>query len=315
MQILKGHTDLVPFLAFSPDGTLLASASQDGTVRLWRFPAGTAEEVLEGSRSSHQNLAFSPNGRWLAVLRAYTLSPVWVWDLTNTSQPIKLPLSEHAPFWHRLPWALAFARDGTQLVVTGQQNAGDYGRPGARVQALLRRWQVESWKELPVGDFEIPADRAWCHPWVIDSQLTLLATPDGLTVLFWDVPTGKLRFLVEGDNWAEMVALGFSPDGQRFAVCRSRSLMVCDVARQQPIASWKNPTRKYVQSLAFSPDGRTLATVSNDTVARFWEADTGREKAAYGWDIGPLKAIAFAPDGLRAAASGKKGSIIVWDVD
>jgi WD40 repeat protein len=91
--------------------------------------------------------------------------------------------------------------------------------------------------------------------------------------------------------------------------------MVYDISRQQPIASWKNPTRKYVQSVAFAPDGRTLATVSNDTVARFWDTDTGRETVAYTWNIGPLKAVAFAADGLRAAASGKKGTIIVWDVE
>ena len=60
---------------------------------------------------------------------------------------------------------------------------------------------------------------------------------------------------------------------------------------------------------------RPLATVSNDTVVRFWDPDTGQEKAAYGWQIGPLKAVTFAPDGQRAAASGKKGTIIVWDVE
>jgi len=109
--------------------------------------------------------------------------------------------------------------------------------------------------------------------------------------------------------------MAFSPDGSRFAIARGRLVVVYDVARRRPLASWKNPTPKYVLSLAFSPDGRTLITVSNDTVARLWDVETGCEKAALAWGAGQLKAVAFAPDGMRAAASGKKGTIVVWDID
>ena len=55
--------------------------------------------------------------------------------------------------------------------------------------------------------------------------------------------------------------------------------------------------------------------VSKDTTARLWDAATGREVAGYAWDVGPLNAVAFAADGMRAAVSGKKGTILVWDVD
>ncbi len=130
----------------------------------------------------------------------------------------------------------------------------------------------------------------------------------------WNLATGKERFHLQGASGNGLVALDFSPDGQRLAVGRGRSITVSS-SLGQVIASWKNPTRKYIQSVAFSPDGRTLATVSNDTTARFWDPNTGQQKAAYGWDIGPLKAVTFAPDGQRAAASGRKGTIVVWDVE
>src|SRR5262245_58104966 len=64
---LRGHEDNVYSLAFSPDGTLLASASGDGTARLWDLAAGKTLHVLEGHDGSCYQAAFSPDGKWLAT--------------------------------------------------------------------------------------------------------------------------------------------------------------------------------------------------------------------------------------------------------
>jgi WD40 repeat protein len=149
----------------------------------------------------------------------------------------------------------------------------------------------------------------------VDPQLSVLATPEGQTVRFWDLREGKALFRLKGKSTAVPGCLTFSPDGTRFAVARGRTVMVCDVPGQRRLAAWKNPTKEHIVSLAFSPDGATLATVSNDHMARLWEADTGRERASYGWEVGPLKSVAIAPDGMRAAAGSQKGQIVVWDLE
>ena len=69
-----------------------------------------------------------------------------------------------------------------------------------------------------------------------------------------------------------------------------------------------------ITAAAFSPDGRTLATASNDGTVKFFDAATGKERAAFDWRLGRMSALAFAPDGMTAAAAGERG-IVVWDLD
>jgi WD40 repeat protein len=74
-------------------------------------------------------------------------------------------------------------------------------------------------------------------------------------------------------------------------------------------------SKKNFTGLTFSPDGRFLATSGNDGLVRFWEGSSGESREAFDWRIGKVLCVAFAPDGMRAAAGGSNGDIVVWDVD
>jgi WD40 repeat protein len=315
MQILRGHKAVVRVLAFSPDGKWLASGGEDETIRLWQFPEGVEWDRLESPPYLLPSLAFSSDSRWLAA-PAPAPEAVWVWELANPSERWELPLTGRGTDGHHFPDTVTFSPDGKRLLLSGGRGLRWQGGRYERTEALLRSWRVPTWEEAQAGDFVIPSDVAWSRPWVLSPGGAVLATPDYRSeVLFWDTATGQELFQVTNRSGSAPAALAFSPDGRRFAAAWARTILTCDVTAQKALANWQNPTPKHIQSLAFSPDGRTLATVSKDTTARLWDAATGRETAAYAWDIGPLNAVAFAADGMRAAVSGKKGTILVWDVE
>jgi WD40 repeat protein len=310
MLLLKGHRGVVRGLAFSHDGSLLASVGNDKTVRVWHCPSGAPRFRFRGPRHPKPSLAFSPDGRWLAFLN---FSGAWVGDLHG--QPTWLPTSLLLAREGKVPQgaqALAFSADG-RLVVGGTRGSS-YDQQRWGMMALNRSWKVGSWTELPAADFKIKTTGVWDEPWALEPRSLTLAAPDWMGVAFWDMKSRKELFRLPARSNVARAPLAFSPDGRRFAVARSYTITVGDVARRKVVATWMNP-KKHVRAVAFSPDGRTLATGDGDGVVRLWDAATGQEKVAFAWEIGPPEAIAFSPDGMRAAVAGKKGDILVWDVE
>jgi WD40 repeat protein len=126
-------------------------------------------------------------------------------------------------------------------------------------------------------------------------------------------PGGRTLRTIPG--WGQGVRyLAFSPDGSTLAGAAGPRLRIWDLVNDREIVEHKRGP-KHFQGLAFSADGRYLTTVSNDTSVRLWDARSWIESGTFQWDIGRLLNIAFAPDGLRAAAGSDQGKIVIWDVE
>ncbi|XVQ06324.1 WD40 repeat domain-containing serine/threonine protein kinase [Spirillospora sp. CA-255316] len=109
---------------------------------------------------------------------------------------------------------------------------------------------------------------------------------------------------------ARPVAMAFSPDSRTLAVCQGRAVRMWDVATAENTVALEGHPRS-VTTVAFSPDGRMVATGSIDGTARLWDVATGKSTGVLKHGAGAV-AVAFSPDGKKLATSGTDGSARLW---
>ncbi|HJZ56781.1 MAG TPA: WD40 repeat domain-containing protein [Gemmataceae bacterium] len=132
-----------------------------------------------------------------------------------------------------------------------------------------------------------------------------------------DADTGKKREEVALPGGATHPSgLLVFPDGSRLLVVVGPSFHVLEPADlTRTPRRVVGPDRAHFPDLAFHPSGRILATVGNSWAVRFWDTASWAESRVFEWGIGKLQAVAFSPDGTRAAVGSQKGGVMVWDVD
>jgi WD40 repeat protein/tRNA A-37 threonylcarbamoyl transferase component Bud32/Flp pilus assembly protein TadD len=283
-----GPLSSVRAIAFSPDGRLLATASNNTAV-LW--DAVTRDPI--GSALPHQGgvtaVAFSPDGKLLAT--ACWDGTVRLFDAV-THDPIGSPL------WH---WggvtALAFSPDGKLLATA----CSDW---------TVRLWDVATHRTIGSA-LRLESSVITVVAFSPDGKLLATACSDW-TVRLWDVATRKpLGSTLRHENLVTAVA--FSPDGKLLATaCWDVTVRLWDVATRKPFGATLQHQGS-VNAVAFSPDGKLLATAGQDGTARLWDVATRKPFGSTLTHQGPVKAVAFSPDGKLLATACGEGTVRLWD--
>jgi WD40 repeat protein/tRNA A-37 threonylcarbamoyl transferase component Bud32 len=310
--VLRGHKDTVTGVAFSPDGWRLASGSGDGTVKIWDATTPAEALVLSGSRATVRDVAFSPDGRRLAIAGN---SPV-VRILDTTTAVDVFTLTGHSAS----VWGMAYSPDGRRLASAGEDRTVRVWDAASGLQILC----LQGHTATAFGVAFSPDGRRLAS---ISRGTAGGGWPVPGEVIIWDLGKGKavstLPGLPEpaGDPGSGFASLTFSPDGERLAASAGRTLLVWDAATGKEILTLSGHDRP-ITRVAYSPDGRRLASASRNGSVKVWDAFTGEKCLTLSGHTIDVHGVAYSPDGRRlvtAAGGTTRGGersnceVKIWD--
>jgi WD40 repeat protein len=301
-----GHVGELRVVAFSPDGTRVATGGSEGIVRVFDAAAGRERAALFTGCMTVNGLAYSPDGRRLYAAGA-GMGGVKVFD------PDREPRGRGIPGWLDQLGALTFDHEGQRVLGIaweyGQLAAADPVDGSVAREHLLPVSDARRW---PRGDFAFSPDGRW------------VAAPsrrDGTVVGVWDVVFGRPITTLRGSA-GPVTAVAFHPDGWSLATAAvgpagRATVTLCRLDSGRAIQTFESESGA-VEALAFSGDGRKLAAGGGrkDGHGRVivWDAKTGDVLGALNTG-GVVRFVAFDPDGARLAiADFGETKIHLWDL-
>jgi WD40 repeat protein len=286
-QELLGHTNWVFSVNHSPDGSQLASASADGTVRIWDLATGEAVHVLSHPHWAIRTI-FSPDGRRLVV--SGLSAQIYVWDLTS-GQLIQT-LTGHTDW----VWSIASTVDGSTLISAGEDRT-------------IRVWDLTTGVCTTV--FRAHKERIWAL--AIANDGTLVSGSEDRSIKIWDFQRGKCLKTINGyGNWIKSIAV-VPNSNWLISGHRDRQIRIWDVSNQACIHTFVGHTAAII-AICVSPDGRYLASGSLDRTIRLWDLVDLRYVRAIETAVEGSWSLGFSSDSRQLIASCEHAQLQIWDI-
>jgi WD40 repeat protein len=255
-QSSTGHKGLVLSLDFSADSKLIAGGSTDNTIILW--DANTLQPIgqpLIGHKDDVLSVSFSPNGKLIASGSAD--GTVIIWDV-DSQQPVGQPLRGHT---NEIIYGVRFSPDGKLIASTGYDNT-----------VIL--WNVNT--RQPEGQPLVGhSNIVWRLSFSLDGKQLISGDWDG-TIILWDIANQQMIGQPLHGHDGGIAGLDFSPNGKYLISgdfsWHKGSLVLWDIETQKPIGQ---PIKayKFLQEVAFSPDGKMAVSCGQNNDITLWDTD------------------------------------------
>ncbi len=286
-QTLKSHSDSVWAIAVSANGQVLASGSQDCTIKVWNGFTGQLQRTLTGHKDTIRSLAISADGRTLVSGSGDTTIKLWnlpTGKLINTFSGHSSPV-----------WSVAIAPDGKTIVSASEDGS-------------IKIWDVSTGSAKTIESAH--KDRIFSVALSPDEQTFATGSKDK-TIKIWQLSTGKLiRTISEHTDAVRTVA--YSPKGEQLA----------SGSWDRTIQIWNPQTGKRVQTLtghsdrivalAFSTDGQQLASSGIEPTIKLWDTKSGKLIHKFPGHSDWVLSLTMVPDSNNLISSSKDRTIKIW---
>ena len=323
----------VRFVAFSPDGKYLATASVNFEVQIWQVSDGKQFHSLKGHTGAVLCVAFSPNSKMIASGSDDSNINLWEIDTGNHIRTLKGSKS-----WIM---SVAFSPDCKKLasgcedktvtiwnIETGKSLLNLKGHKdrvgtvafspdGKTVISGSEDYMIKIWDSTTgncIKTLKGHENRVFsiaCDP---SGSQKLASGSEDLTVKIWDTQTGNSLQTMHGHT-DRIRGVAYSPDGKKVASgAQDKTVRIWDLNAGECIKTLTGHTNR-IRSVAFSPDGKTVASVADDQTVKLWEVDSGHLlKSLLGY-TSRIKSIAFNPINSLLATGSEDRTLRIWDMN
>ncbi|MBW4617973.1 MAG: PD40 domain-containing protein [Cyanosarcina radialis HA8281-LM2] len=298
-------------------GGILASGSNDKTVKLWDWQSGSCLKSLAGHTDFIYGIAFSSDGQILAS--ASTDSSIRLWNVgtSQTNSELTIAFAQRAGgIYCELRIDNCFGQCCQILLGHTDWVYSVAFHPQGKILAsgsadcTLKLWDLSTGQCLQT--LSTHTDKIFGIAWSPDGQTLASASAD-CTVKLWDVRTASCISTLHGHDNRVYAAI-FSPDGQIVATGSTDKTVKLWDWRTGECLKTLNGHTNWVFALAFSPDGQTLASASHDRTVRFWDVSTGQCLHVGLGHTHLVSSVAFSPDGQVVASGSQDQTVRLWDV-